>query len=364
MNDRERFIATVLGEPVDRPVYWLNWSPWETAWSRWEREGKPASITDYRTFMDPDQVLLPVPINTGPCPRIERQVVEETDDTIVFYDSWGIKRRDTKRGVSMSDFLSFPVKNRQDWINFKERWLDPDDPERLSGNWKQTVQEWWDKGWPIQLGYYPDGGVFGAFRWLMGDEDGLVAFRTDPDLVHEIMDHITDIYLVVWEKVVQALPGIQISNIHMWEDMCYKGGPLISPKMWVEFLGPNYRRIKAFADRHNIPCISVDTDGNPERITQPMIDHGVNLLFPMEVAAGVDVNTWRKKFPTLAFMGGIDKRQLANGKQAIDRELDRIWPCVEQGRYIPDLDHLVPDDVSWDNYLYYVQEFKRRVGKV
>jgi hypothetical protein len=31
-----------------------------------------------------------------------------------------------------------------------------------------------------------------------------------------------------------------------------------------------------------------------------MIDHGVNLLFPMEVAAGVDVNAWREKFPGLA----------------------------------------------------------------
>jgi hypothetical protein len=363
MNDRDRYIATVLGEPVDRPVYWLNWSPWATAWKRWEAEGKPASITDYRSFMDPDQVLLPVPINTGPCPRLERRVVEETDDYVVFYDSWGIKRRDYKGGESMSDFLSFPVKNRQDWVEFRQCYLDPDDPERLSGNWRHVVQEWWDKGWPIQLGYYPDGGVFGAFRWLMGDEDGLMAFHTDPDLVHEIMDHITGIYLTVWEKVVQGLPGIQITNIHMWEDMCYRGGPLISPKMWVEFLGPNYHRIRDFAARHNIPCISVDTDGDPERIAQPMIDHGVNLLFPMEVAAGVDVNAWREKFPTLAFMGGIDKRELAKGKNAIDRELDRIWPCVEKGRYIPDLDHLVPDDVSWENYLYYCQSLKKRVGK-
>jgi uroporphyrinogen decarboxylase len=83
----------------------------------------------------------------------------------------------------------------------------------------------------------------------------------------------------------------------------------------------------------------------------------------MEVAAGVDVNAWREKFPSLAFMGGIDKRELALGPEAIDRELDRIWPCVEKGRYIPDLDHLIPDDVSWENYLYYVEQLKQRVGK-
>jgi uroporphyrinogen decarboxylase len=62
-------------------------------------------------------------------------------------------------------------------------------------------------------------------------------------------------------------------------------------------------------------------------------------------------------------MGGIDKRVLAEGPAAIDRELARIRPAVEKGRYIPDLDHLVPDDVSWDNYLYYTQALKRLVGK-
>ncbi len=156
---------------------------------------------------------------------------------------------------------------------------------------------------------------------------------------------------------------IRVDVIHLWEDMCYKNGPLISPRMWEEFLGPNYRRIKAFAIEHNIPVISVDTDGNPDRITPPMIRSGVNLLFPMEVAAGVDINAWREKYPALAFMGGIDKRKLALGPAAIDRELERIRPAVEKGRYIPDLDHLVPDDVSWENYCYYVAALKRQVGK-
>ena len=360
MNDRERFIACVLGEPVDRPPYWLNWSPWVSTWQRWEQEGKPAYITDYRTFFDPDQVPLPVPINTGPCPRIERTILEEDADHVTFYDGWGIKRRDFKHSESMSEFLEFPVKNRRDWEAFKEKYLNPDDPRRLEGNWKETVQGWISKDWPIQLGYYPDGGVFGAFRWLMGDEEGLVAFYTMPDLVHEIMDHVTDVYLTVWGKVVKE---IRADSIHMWEDMCYKNGPLISPKMWEEFLGPNYRRIKAFARQHDIQVISVDTDGDPDRITPAMIAAGVNLLFPLEVAAGCDVNVWRQKYPSLAYMGGIDKRTLAHGPAAIDRELERIRPAVEKGRYIPDLDHVIPDDVSCENYCYYVQALRKLVGK-
>ena len=75
------------------------------------------------------------------------------------------------------------------------------------------------------------------------------------------------------------------------------------------------------------------------------------------------MNEWQKKYPNLAFMGGIDKRALAQGKEAIDRELERIRPAVQRGRYIPDLDHLVPDDVSWENYCYYAESLKALVGK-
>jgi uroporphyrinogen decarboxylase len=174
------------------------------------------------------------------------------------------------------------------------------------------------------------------------------------------MDHITTVYLTVFEKVAQE---VQVDVIHMWEDMCYKNGPLISPRHWDEFLGPNYRRLKAFAQDHNIPIISVDTDGDPDLITPPMMDAGANLLFPMEVAAGCDVNEWQEKYPTLAMMGNIDKRALAQGPEAIDRELARISPALERGRYIPALDHVIPDNVSWDNYCYYAEALKRLVGK-
>ena len=364
MNDRERFIACVLGEPMDRPPYWLFWSPWGTAWRRWAQEGKPdqfRSMADVRDHFGSDQVPRSLPVNCGPCPPIERKVIEEDEDYVTFTDTWGIKRRDYKHGESMSDFLDFPVKTRDDWARFREAYLDPNHPDRLAGDWRALGAEWMASEAPIQLGYYPDVGVFGAYRWLLGDEEGLVAFYTMPDLVHEIMDHMTTIYLAVFEQVVQE---VRVDGIHLWEDMCYRNGPLISPRHWNEFLGPNYRRIKAFADAHGIPVISVDTDGDPDQIAQPMIDAGVNLLFPMEVAAGCDVNDWRARYPTLGMLGNIDKRALARGPAAIDRELERIRPAVEAGRYIACLDHLIPDDVSWENYCYYARGLKRTLDEI
>jgi hypothetical protein len=52
--------------------------------------------------------------------------------------------------------------------------------------------------------------------------------------------------------------------------------------------------------------------------------------------------------------GGFDKRIMAAGKDAIDREIDRIMPVMkERGGYIPTCDHGVPEEVSFENYLHY-----------
>ncbi|NLG51145.1 MAG: hypothetical protein GX552_13640 [Chloroflexi bacterium] len=360
MNDRERFVAWMLGEPVDRPPYWLFWSPWGTTWERWQREGKPATVVDHRGDFGSDQPPCVVPVNCGPCPRFERTILYEDDNEIIHIDSWGIKRRDLKGNVSMSQFLEFPVKGWDDWRRFKQERLDPDHPDRLAGDWRQQCAEWTAKGYPIQLGYFPDVTLFGGVRWLLGDEECLLAFYTMPDLVHDIMDHLTSLYLTVFEQVVRE---VRVDVIHIWEDMSGIQGPLISPRHWDEFMGPNYRRIKRFADEHGIPLISVDTDGNPDLIIPCMMRAGVNFLFPLEVAAGCDVNVLQAKYPTLAMMGGVDKRVLAVGPEAIDAELERVRPAVERGRYIPDLDHCIPDDVSWPNYVYYAQALKKLLGK-
>ena len=360
MNDRERFLACVLGEPADRPPYWVFWPPWARARARWEREGMPEEASNLQDFFGSDQPPHHLPVNCGPCPSIERQVLEEDDDYVVFTDTWGIRRRDYKHGESMSEFLEFPIKDRKDWEQFREERLDPEHPERLAENWRELAAEWMEKGIPIQLGQFPDVAVFGSVRWLLGDEECLIAFYTMPDLVREIMERMTDIYLAVFAKVVKE---VRVDVIHIWEDMCGRQGPLISPQHWEEFMGPCYRRIRDFARAHDIPAISVDTDGDPELITPPMLRNGVNYLYPFEVAAGCDVNDAQQRYPELAMMGGIDKRALAVGPEAIDRELERVRPAVEKGRYIPELDHLVPDDVSWENYCHYARALKQLVGK-
>ena len=362
VTERERFVACCMGEAVDRPPYWLCWVPWRSTWKRWQGEGMTFKTFDeVRDYFGAEKKPQVVPVNYGPCPNRGIHILQEDDRQCLYIDSWGIKRRDFKEHESMSAFLESPVKNREDWESYKVAWLDPNHPDRLKGEWLPRSKMWMDKGYPIQLGNYPDVTLFGGVQWLLGAEECLMAFYDMPDLVHDIMEHLTNLYLHIFQQVVDA--GVRVDVIHIWEDMSGRQGSLISPAHFRQFMTPRYARIREFADRHNISLMSMDTDGNPNSIVPPMMEGGVNYLWPMEVTAGADVNIFRKKYPKLALMGGFDKRAAAQGPHAIEAEIERIRPAVENGRYIPNFDHLIPDDVSWSNFCYYAQSLKRLVGK-
>ena len=81
---------------------------------------------------------------------------------------------------------------------------------------------------------------------------------------------------------------------------------------------------------------------------------GMDYLSPFEAASGCDVVRTGRERPDLLISGGFDKRIIAQGKEAIDREIERIMPVMKKrGGYIPTCDHGVPEEVSFENYMYY-----------
>jgi uroporphyrinogen decarboxylase len=78
-------------------------------------------------------------------------------------------------------------------------------------------------------------------------------------------------------------------------------------------------------------------------------------MFPVEVGGGSDPRAIRERYgDRVRLMGGVDKHALIAGKKAIRAELRRIEPLVQMGGYIPHVDHRVPPDVTYENYLYYL----------
>ena len=110
--------------------------------------------------------------------------------------------------------------------------------------------------------------------------------------------------------------------------------------------------------------ISLDSDGDITKLIPIWLEGGVNVIYPFEVQAGMDVIKARKEFgKELRMIGGFDKRACAKGKKAIDKEFDRLEPLVKEGGYILSPDHSFPPDVSFENYRYFMEEWKARIYK-
>jgi len=146
-------------------------------------------------------------------------------------------------------------------------------------------------------------------------------------------------------------------EIFFAEDICYNHGLLIGPEMVREFLFPYYRQLlrNVRSRQHGKRLhFQVDTDGNYAEAIDLYREIGMDVMSPFEVAAGNDVVAIGRKYPDLVILGGIDKRVLAAGREAIDEHLGHVLPfMVRRGGYVPTCDHGVPDDVSYENYIYY-----------
>ena len=382
MTDKERFRALMRFERVDRVPFWEQ-GFWGGTVERWYREGMPRrhgvegnpaygdTVRGPATPVLPgdrfcrdildgaglDRPSLRVPVQLYLWPPYAEETLEEAGDQVVVRDDMGILKRMPRAKDSIPHFLSWPVATRDDLERVAAERLSPDTPGRFPDDWEAQVERLNGYDGVVALGGYPNG-FFGAPRFLMGEVALMIGYLDDPTLIHEMIDRLTDLWVTLFDRV---LSQVRVDCIHIWEDMSYKNGPLISPELFREFLLPGYRRLTGMAGDHGVDVVLVDTDGDCRKLIPLLTEGGVTGIYPFEVNAGMDVAAIREAFPRLQILGGIDKTALAAGRKAIDAELERrVPPMLPKGGYVPMVDHQVPPDVSWDSYRYY----RRRIAEM
>lgn len=381
MTPRERFRAVVHFKEPDRlPVYEWVAIPDETV-LRWLREGMEIeraigreelfihgellSVGCYRLFggyqpktFDILDRMVEIPIDFGPIPRFGPRIIEESDKFAVLVDAGGVKKRVFKdRQFGMPQFIEWPVKNLKDWRRVQERFK-ADDPKRYPLDWSDEAIDFYATTvFPTRI-RVP--GFFGFGRQLMGLIAWLKAFYQNQELVHEMEAFWADFLIGTLKPAVEALKS-SIDCVTIWEDMAYRKGPHISPRLFREFLLPGYMRLTEFLRHYGIDTVLTDSDGNILPLVPIFLEAGVKGLYPLEVQAGMDAIALRKEYgKRLILIGNIDKRAIALGRDAIEREVGSKLPYLKrEGGYIPSLDHEVPPDVSYQNYCYYL-EFLRK----
>jgi len=328
----------------------------------WAEQGLPegADLAELFHYDPPGKVSLGQLgwCEAGLCPVFETRVLEDRGDYELVQDFAGrhVLYFKGRRDGFMPEYVDHPVKDQR---SFEEQilWrMDPATPERYPDLEARMA----DARAAAAQGLMVTQNLVGGYmylRSLMGPEELLYAFYDKPEVVHACME--------AWFALADAVIArhqeyVTLDEFFIAEDICYNGGPLISPRMMKAFLFPYYQQLVANIkarqiDRSRHLYVQVDTDGFADPVI-PLYREaiGMDVMSPFEVAAGCDVVRTAQVYPDLAIFGGIDKRVLASGRDAIDAMLERIIPPMrERGGYIPTCDHGVPAEVPLADYVYY-----------
>lgn len=360
MTTRERFVNCLSFRPVDR-VFNMELGLWGQTYERWYAEGLPRYVLTGDWFSGEEYFGLDqrefIPIHMGMIPEFAYETLQEDERTITFRGGDGVVHKALKEGTvggtrpSMDQYLRFPVETREDFLDMATRY-DPDLPIRYPPWWESRVRAWSVRQHPLTLGTNGCIGLYSRLREWMGTEGLSMAFYDQPNLVHEMLDFIVDFCLRLWRKALETTP---IDHFNYFEDLAFKNGPLFSPELFRTFFKARYQKLNDYLRAHGVELITLDSDGNTEVLLGEMLDCGITGHWPLERAADMDPARLRRNFPDLALLGGVDKRELTKDRAAIREHLLTLAPVVEQGGFIPHIDHTVPHDVPYENFLYYLE---------
>lgn len=348
MNDRERFKKSLLFGNPDRVFLYPGYGLPEATKLRWYKEGLPEEA-DALQIHKLDHVEH-LNIRYLAVPPFKEEIIEDRGDHVLARDWTGAiceRPKDiTTPGQIPRAWLRFAIENEDDFEQIEKR-FNPNSPIRFPLWWDDMVKIWKQRDYA--LGWYFEGLWFTVRGWV-GMENLCVMLYDNPTLVHKMMDFWTEFILGLADKALEFEPDF----IFYSEDIAFKEKPMISPKMMREFMLPGYKAINKKAREAGVPVIMVDSDGFIDDLIPIWIDADVDVVCPMEIAAGTDLLALRKRFgKDMAYLGGIDKRELAKSKEDVKREIySKVPQLLESGGYIPYCDHQVPHDVPYENYCY------------
>lgn len=360
MNHLERFHRVFQFKEVDRvPDYEFGY--WKDTIDRWHKEGLPLEKRNNRDVelylgLEGWDCVRRLPVRSGLWPTSPGRVIKREGDRETVEDGKGGVYIRTTTSSSPPHYLRYPMRSRDDWERLKPC-FDPDTPGRFPPNWDGVVESHRERDYPLGI---PIGSLYGWLRNLMGVENISIAFYRDPDWIAEMMDTLTDLWIRIARR---ALRSVRVDFATWWEDMCYSRGPLLSVRHFEEFMVPRYKRVTNVLREHGVNVNVLDCDGDITRLVPGWLDGGINCMFPVE-ARHTDIYRLRGDFGhRVLLMGGVNKLALIAGREAIDKDLDRLTPLLREGGYIPTVDHRCPPEVSYETYRYYLKKKREWIGR-
>ncbi len=298
--------------------------------------------------------------NNGLLPPFETKVVETfKDGSRAVQNGNGIIERIQPGVTSIPAEYDYLLKDREAFETLFAPKMAVDIEKRVNFDWfRRFNEDVYDKT-DVPLGLHL-GSVMGSVRdmtsvigmsYLMYDED--------ETLFKDVVDTWANMQYEVAKAVLET--GAKFDFAHFWEDICFNGGPLLSPALFEELCADHYKKRTDLCREHGIDIVSLDCDGVVEKLLPVWVENGVNVMFPIEVGTwGDQFEKARKKYGEKVLgVGGMDKTVLRLDKAAVDREIEKMRRLTSLGGFIPCPDHRLMPGTKFELVQYYCEEIKK-----
>lgn len=251
----------------------------------------------------------------------------------VWNDIWG-----TEWHKDLPDVMGFPRKFPLEELENLDSYSAPDiDDPKYSGQVYTQRKDF--KGGDVFLTGSHRDTLWERAYMLVGMENMMVYFYTEPQLVKKLLHKIMDFQIKVAQHYVKN--GVEV--LYLGDDMGTQSSLLLGRQIIEEFLVPEYRRLMDFYKDKNV-IIDFHSCGHVEEILDIFIDLGIDILNPIQASANNAETIIKKTQGKIALQGGISSNILLNGsKEDIQNEVKtKISIFGKDGGYICGPDQSMP----------------------
>jgi len=276
-----------------------------------------------------------------------------------YRNEWGTRWRKPETSFYY-DPVEFPLADASISDLDRHPWPDPDDPSRVAGL-RAQAREIHEQGTYALCTSVA--GVFEDSWYLTGLERIMIDLVENPAFVEHLLDRMLEIQMGIYGHLLEEI-GEYLDLIEFWEDISSQAGPLMSPDMYRRMVKPRTQRLVAFLRDHTDAKIAQHSCGSVAWALDDLIEIGVEVLNPVQVAAeGMDTALLKARYgDRLSFWGGIDtQRVLPRGTPEEVREevRTRIRDLAPGGGYLLTSVHNIQPDVPAENIVAMFDEARR-----
>jgi len=190
------------------------------------------------------------------------------------------------------------------------------------------------------------------YEFMVGMNDFMMMVYEDRQLVEDMLEVSTQHFV----KMTKALVKAGVDFVWPADDVAFKTGLFIPPKIMREIWVPRMARIMEPAINAGVP-VMFHSDGKIDDIVEDLIEMGLSCLNPMD-PYGIDYREYKKRYgDRLCLSGNVDiEFPLSKGTpEDVDADVKKHMEILKPGYgYVATCSHSIVNYIPHENVIAYI----------